>query len=292
MHRLLKLVLIVVIIGAVLWLLISSARQVGPGQKGVLVRFGAVDNNTIFDSGLHLVNIFAGESIVPISVQTQKASEKASAASKDLQDVSTVIATNYHLNPKTVNKLYRDTGLEYETKVIQPISQEAIKQVTAQYNAGELITQRETVKQKIEDVLVNKLQPYGITVDQVSITDFNFSPEFDAAVEATATAKQKALQATNDLNRIKIEAQQKIAVATGQKNSTIQIAEGDKQSAILRAEGVSQSADIINQALEKSPLYLQYKKIDTWNGQLPRVVGSGENQIIAIPSDLLSNTTK
>jgi prohibitin 2 len=285
----LKIILAGIGIGIIIWLVLASVRTIDPGQKGVMVTWGAVDMSQVFGEGIHFVNPLGGQNLVPINVQTQLASEQASAASKDLQDVTTKVGIQYRLDGNQVNKLYRDIGLGYVAKLIQPITQEAIKQVTAQYNAGQLITQRETIKQKIQDVLTVKLATQGINVEQLSITDFNFSPEFNKAVELTATAQQKSLQAINDLKRIQIEAQQKVAVAFGQKNSTIAIAEGTGQAKVLEAAGQAKAIKLVNDALMQSPLYLQYQKIQTWNGVLPKVTGSGSGQIIALPSDILAD---
>lgn len=292
MWRPLKVVIGIAAAVIIVWLLMASVRTIDPGQRGVLVTWGAVDMSQVYGEGLHFVNPFGGQTLVPVNVQTLLASEKASAASKDLQDVTTIIGINFKLDANQVNKLYRDIGLGYVSKLIQPFAQEAIKQVTAQYNAGQLITQREVIKQKIQDVLSTKLLQFGIEIQQVSITDFNFSPEFNKAVELTATAQQKSLQATNDLRRIQIEAMQKVAVAQGQRNSTIAIAEGTGQAKVLEAQGQAKAIQLVNDALASSPLYLQYQKIQTWNGQLPKVTGSEGGNIIMLPADILANTTR
>ena len=111
------------------------------------------------DEGLHFVVPFR-DNVVQMEVRTQKIVESATSASKDLQDVSTQVALNYHIDPDRAHVVYRQLGYDYANRVIVPAIQESVKQVTARFNAEELITNRETVR----------LAPYNIIVDALSIT--------------------------------------------------------------------------------------------------------------------------
>jgi regulator of protease activity HflC (stomatin/prohibitin superfamily) len=159
--------------------------------------------------------------------------------------------------------------------VITPAIQESVKQVTARFNAEELITKRETVKNQITDQITARLAAYNIIVDAVSITDFQFSQLFKQAVEAKVAAQQRALQAQNELRRIQIEAQQNEAKAIGEQKANIARAEGIKQSNVLQAEGEAQAITIIDQQLRNNPTYLEWLKATKWDGKLPLVTGGG-----------------
>ena len=128
---------------------ISSVRIVDAGNRGILLHFGAVDTSMSLDEGLHFVIPFR-DNVVQMEVRTQR-SESATSASKDLQDVSTQVALNYHINPDRAQVVYRQLGYDYANRVIVPAIQESVKQVTARFNAEELITNRETVKNQIEE---------------------------------------------------------------------------------------------------------------------------------------------
>lgn len=249
----------------------QGAVFVGAGERGVLMDLGKVRADTVLSPGFHPV-IPLYNTVAKIDVQTQVFEAEATAASKDLQDAKTKVALNYHLNPDTTNILYRDIGTDYQARMIAPAIQEVVKASTAKFNAEELITRREAVKDTIQQGLFDRLNARGIVVEQISITNFAFSDQFSAAIESKVTAQQLALKADNDLQRIKIEAQQKVAQA-----------EGDKQATILAAQGSATSIDLINKQLEKSPQYVNYLAVSKWNGQLPQVT-SGAIPLIQIPT--------
>src|SRR5918995_1273869 len=235
---------------------VSSVRIVDAGNRGILVQFGNVATDNSLDEGIHFVVPFR-DNVVQIEVRTQKIVESATSASKDLQDVSTQVALNYHVNPDQAQVLYQQLGPDYSNRVIIPAIQESVKQVTARFNAEELITNRETVKNQIEEQIKARLAPYNVVVDALSITEFAFSPQFTRAVEA------------------KVEAQQNEAQAIGEQKANIARAEGIKQSNVLQAEGEAQAITIIDQQLRNNPTYLEWLKTTRWDGVLPLVTGGG-----------------
>src|ERR671922_1356882 len=255
-------------------IVVSSVRIVDAGNRGVLVQFGNVDTDTSLDEGLHFVVPFR-DNVVQMEVRTQKIVESATSASKDLQDVSTQVALNYHVNPDRAQVLYQELGPDYANRVIIPAIQESVKQVTARFNAEELITKRETVKNQIEEQIKARLAAYNILADTISITEFQFSDQFRKAVEAKVEAQQRALQAQNDLRRIEIEAQQNEAKAVGEQKANVARADGVRQANILQAEGESQAIKIIDEQLRTSPTYLEWLKTQRWDGKLPLVTGGG-----------------
>jgi regulator of protease activity HflC (stomatin/prohibitin superfamily) len=227
---------------------------VDPGQRGVKVRFGAVQEG-VLGEGIHLIVPLA-ENVILLDTRIQKKESGASAASKDLQTVKTVIATNYHLNPNTVDKVYQEIGLGYQEKIIDPAVQEVVKAVSAIYTAEELITKRPEVKDLIKAELKSRLAVFNITVDDISITDFDFASSFNDAIEAKQVAEQNVQKAGRDLQRIEIEAKQQIAQATAEAEA-------------LRLQKQVISADLIKlRQIENERL-----AISKWNGALPSVTG-------------------
>ena len=282
-------IVVPIIIGIIIISIIavSSVRIVDAGNRGVLVQFGNVDTDASLDEGLHFVVPFR-DNIIQMEVRTQKLVESTDSASKDLQDVSTQVALNYHVNPDRAQVVYQQLGFDYANRVIVPAIQESVKQVTARFNAEELITKRETVKTQIEEQITARLAAYNIIADAISITDFQFSQLFKSAVEAKVAAQQRALQAQNELRRIQIEAQQNEAKAIGEQKANIARAEGVKQSNVLQAEGEAQAITIIDQQLRNNPTYLEWLKTTRWDGVLPLVTegagGQGVTPFIEIPT--------
>ena len=252
----------------------AAVTIVDAGHRGVLLHWNAVDLTIApLDEGLHFVVPFA-DSVVQMEVRTLKIIKATSSASKDLQTVSTEVTVNYHPSVESIHYLYKEVGLDYESRIIQPAIEEVVKQVTANYNAEELITKRPLVKSDIEIEIGKRLTEYNIQTDVVSITDFQFSVLFAQAIESKVEAEQKAFKAENDLRRIQVEALQSEAIAQG-------IAKAN----IAQAQGEAQAIKIINQALASNPWYLEWLKIQAWDGVLPLVVGQDGTPFIQIPTE-------
>lgn len=189
-----------------------------------------------------------------------------------MQVVSTEVTLNYRINEGQVNKIYQTLGIHYQDTVIQPAIQEVVKASTAKYTAEELITKRDFVKLDIENALNERMSKFGgmIITQTVSITNFDFSPEFNKAIESKVTAAQNALKAENDLKRIQVEAQQAVAVAQGEADARIK-----------RAEAEARAISITGQALKENPNLVALEWVKKWAGTLPTTLiqsGSGGQQ--------------
>ena len=250
-----KLIGVVVVI-VVLSVLGGSFGTVGAGERGVLLRFGAVTGK-ILGEGLYLKVPFM-EDVVLMSTQIMKYTAPATSSSQDLQVVSTEVTLNYQLDGNQVSEIYRSLRRDYEYRVIQPYIQEAVKSTTANYNAEELITQRPAVRNALQQVVSERLKPLGMNVVQLSITDFQFSSAFQQAIEAKVTAVQQALEAENALQRVEFEAKQQVARARAE------------------AEGLRlQKANITKDLIELRKIEVQGAAVEKWNGVMPTVVTSG-----------------
>lgn len=259
---------VLIIIG----MLISGvAYTIKAGQRGVILTFGKA-NPYSMEEGLHFKVPLAQE-IIKMDITTQKYETDASAASKDLQIVSTKIAVNYHLSPESVAMIYSESSLDYSNRLINPAVQETVKATTAQYSAEELVTRRDNVKEGILQSLKDRLTKRNILVEDISITDFDFSPEFNKAIEAKVTAEQMAFQASNDLKRIEVEKLQKITQA-----------EGEAQAVKTKAEAEAYSIELIRNQLEKSTNLVQYKMIEKWDGKLPMYSLGQSMPLINLPT--------
>jgi regulator of protease activity HflC (stomatin/prohibitin superfamily) len=263
-------IIVLIIIGVVAS---SSVKIVDAGNRGILTHWSAVDlTNPPLDEGIHFVIPFQDE-VVQMEVRTLKYDTSTRSASKDLQTVQTTVTVNYHPDTEIVHFLYKEIGLSYENRVIQPAIDETVKQVSANYNAEELITKRPLVKADIENAIRDRLTQFYVVTEVISITDFEFSPLFAKAIESKVEAEQKAQKAENDLIRIEVEARQLEAQAVGTAAANIAEAQGE-------AEAIS----IINRALSSNPFYLEWLKTQAWDGRLPLVVGEGGTPFISIPT--------
>ncbi len=224
---------------------------VGPGERGVVVRFGAVQD-TLLGEGIHTRMPFA-DKVMIVDVKTQKVEVNALSYSKDLQGVDTVIALNFHVEPTQVHRLLKEIGEDYGSRIISPAIQESLKAATAKFTAAELVSERPRVKDEIKLLLVERLAPRYIAVDDFSIVNFNFADSYEKAVEEKQVAQQQALKAENDLRRIKVEAEQRVAQANAE------------------AEAIR----IQTEALQQNTNLIFLEAVKKWNGVLPQYMLGG-----------------
>lgn len=237
---------IIAVLLLILWV-ISPIVNIGATERGVV--FNKLSTQLrVIDRGYRVV-IPLLEEVYKMDVSTRKSDTRATAASKDLQTVATEIVLNYHLTPEQVDKIYQEFKLDIEKRSIDPAIQEVVKAVTAKFTAEELITKRQLVKEEMQQTLQARLIKSHVVLDALNITDFQFSKGFNEAIEAKQTAEQLALKAQRDLERVKIEALQKITQA--------------------KAEAEAQRV----QKETISPIVLQLRAIEKWDGKFPQVLG-------------------
>lgn len=246
--------LVVIVIAASTFVVIPA------GHTGVVTNFGAVSDG-VMTEGLHVKIPFV-QQVTKMDNRVTKVDVSFSSASKDLQTVTGSVAVNYRISPQSSALVYQNFGLSVQDTLVVPSISECIKAVTAQYSAEELITQRQSVSEQIKEAIAEKIQSYGLYIEVFNITDFNFSEEFNAAIEAKQTAQQNALKAEQDLARVKIEAEQKVEQA--------------------RAE--AESYRLKNQEITDKTLLNDW--IEKWNGELPQIVGDGNGYMMDISSIL------
>jgi len=261
-------------------LVLGSFTTIPAGQRGVVIRFSAVTGR-ILNEGLQTKLPFI-DSVEKMSVQTQKYTVDAASASRDLQDVNTTIALNWHLDPGMAAEVYTKLGLEFIDRIAAPAIQETIKQVTAKYNAEDLILRREEVKAAITENLSVRLLERGIITETVSITEFQFSSTFTAAIEAKVAAEQAVFEATNKLERIKVEAQQREEQEKGEANARIAKAIGEAEYIRVVTEAQVAANEDIAESL--TPEVLQYILLDRLGEDIKvMVIPSGQGLDLVLP---------
>lgn len=242
-------IIIVGIIGLfALTLVLSCFSVVRPGHRGIMVTLGHTDTVAL-QPGPHLKLPFVS-TIIPMSVRVNKYSVGETAQSLDLQHIQTTIAVNFHVEPKDVSWVYTHIGTEstLTEKVLSQRVSKVFKAVIAKYNAEELTQHRDRISTMIQNQLSSELLPYRTLIDGVNITNFTFTQQFQAAIERKQIALQKAQQASYELDRAKIKAQQKI----------------------VQAQAEQKAIALVQSALTKN--YVQYQAIKRWDGKLPHVM--------------------
>ncbi len=235
-----KKIAVIIILGFVLLsTFLTSVVTIGTGQVGVVTNFGRVTGRELGE-GISLIWPLGIERVAVYDVKVQKEQQATSASTKDLQDVSAEVVLNYHLNRGDVSKIHQTVGVFYKDKLILPALQEVFKSAAARYNAGELITDRASLKADVSKQLRDRLEKYGIVVDDVSITNFKFSDSFSRAIEDKQVAQQNAERAKFNLDA----------------------ARTDAEAQRVQSETLSDN-------------YLKKQAIEKWDGKMPTYMGGG-----------------
>jgi regulator of protease activity HflC (stomatin/prohibitin superfamily) len=225
----------------------SSYVTIKQGEVGVVTRFGKATGREM-GAGFNWKAPFV-ERVIRMDTKIKRVDANAGAGTKDLQTVGSEIVLNYHILPQDASDIFSQLGdddMLYD-KVIYPAIQEVVKSTFSQYRAEELLTKREEVKTLIDQKISERLLPYWVTVDDVSLTDITFSEEFDSAIEAKQVAEQVSQKALYEVETAKAEAE---------KNRV--------------------------QTLQLTPEILQKMWIEKWNGQLPQVISDGSTLMYSI----------
>ena len=259
-----------VIVAVVALILVTSPFVVVPaGSSGVVVTLGKV-STTPLSEGFHIKAPFV-QTVEIMSNKIQKIEVDAPAVSQDLQSISSSIAVNFRVGSQQAAYIYQNIGQDYQTIMLLPAVQESMKSVTAKYTAEELITSRAQVGQEVKTALEEKVGSYGIVIEKFNIVNFQFSEEFDAAIEAKQVAEQ-------NLIKTKTEQEQAIVIAEAEAKKKIIAAEAEAEAILKKAEAQAEANQKVSASLSEE--LIEYSKVEKWNGELP--VATGGNTFMDI----------
>ena len=250
---------IIVLLLIVLFVLWGTFVIIPAGHRGVCLWWGSVEKR-IMGEGLNFIVPIA-ERVIKVDVKVQPHPFKEiDASSKEYQIVKMTGMMNFHIDPSYVNDLYQKVGLDFADKVIDPAFNDFVKEVVPTYPIGEILPKREEIRQRAMKKLGDNLSRYHIIVDDIYFANIRFSAGYEGAVEAKQVAQQQVETQKQVLAQREIEAQQKVATAKGEAESILVVAQGQAKA---------------NDALSRSitPILVQYKGIEKWNGILPQVSG-------------------
>jgi len=247
-----------------LLLFLASTETINTGCTGVVKQFGAPTGQTM-NNGFHFK--WPWQTVEEVDTQLLKLEQDASAVSRDLQAVETTIALNYQVSPAKAVEIVTLVGASYlESEIIIPALQESVKAVTAKYTAEELIAQRAKVSLEMADTLEAKTERYGVSVQGFNVINFNFSAEFNAAIEAKQVAAQELIRVETEQKQLAVKAQ-----------AQAEAAKAEAEAILTKAKAQAEANRLISESL--TPDLIEAQKIEKWNGQLPTVEG-GSGAII------------
>ena len=267
--KLVGLILVVIL----LVVFVSASYVVIPaGHTGVALTFGKVED-TVLQEGLHFKVPFV-QKIAVMDNRIVKLDVNTEAFSKDLQTITTVVAVNYHVGKENSQTVYKNVGLNFEEVLITPAVNEVLKAVTAKYTAVELVSSRAEVSMLLDDGLNEKLNAYGIFINELNIINWDFSPEYINAVEAKQVAEQ-------NLIKTRTEQEQALVIANTEAQKRVIAAEAEANEIKVLAQANAESNRIITESI--SELLIKYQTVSKWDGKLPTVMSGSDNMLIDIP---------
>lgn len=239
--------------------------SVPAGYVGVMTSFGA-PSATVYDPGIHF-RLPISQSMHNVYIGVFKAESDVAGSSKDLQQADMKVSVNFNILPSAAVGVYANLGGDPWAQVMDPAVHDTVKAVAARYDATDLIQKRDQVSQEIREALLTRFKNIGVNVSAVNIVDFQFSKQFNDAIEAKITAQQNALRVENEITQTKWEAQKRVV---------------ESEAALQVAENTAKANDLMGKSLEANPALIEKLKVEKWDGHYPTYMMGGALPMIQL----------
>ncbi|MGB3019026.1 MAG: prohibitin family protein [Ignavibacteria bacterium] len=259
-------------VGILLSILLACVVQIGPGEVGVQILFGKVQDG-ILRSGLNFINplmevqkldiktqayTMSGANDMDVSATETKKSDPIQTLSSDGLTLILDVTVWYRLSADDAPNILRTIGSDYESKIVLPAIRTAIRDVAVNYVATDIYSSKRNdyvnaITKRLEESFLGR----GLILEKVLLRNVELPQKVREAIDEKIAAEQRAQQMVYVLQKEKQEAERKT----------------------VEAQGVAEAQKIINSTISNS--YLQWKYIET----LKELVNSPNNSFVIAPYD-------
>lgn len=258
---------VVAVVLLVAIILLWPFATVSAGNVGVMTSFGA-PSATVYEPGIHF-RMPISQRMHEVYVGVYKAESDVAGSSKDLQQVDMKVSVNFNILPSAAVSVFSTLAGDPWTQVMDPAVHDTVKAVAARYEATDLIQKRDQVSQEVREALLTRFKNIGVNVSAVNIVDFQFSKQFNEAIESKITAQQNALRVENEIAQTKWEAQKRVV---------------ESEAALKVAENTAKANELTGKSLEANPALIEKLKVEKWDGHYPTYMMGGAMPMIQIGS--------
>lgn len=247
---------------------LAGCGQVDSGEAGFFTRWGEVISQEPVSEGLHFYEPW-GTDLVTYDIRNQTLRVKTPVFTKDVQSMQVEMSVTFSLEKSKVIALHKSTGRKYADILITPSVLGAAKDALGKMEAGDIVASREKATESIERALMDRLNPLGIRVTLVNITNIDYSDAFEKAVEEKQVALQKSIKEKNETARLREVAEQEVVKAEAEAKAKVLNSEAEAKAILVKAEAEAKSIEMRNKALAASRALIEYETVKAWDGRLP-----------------------
>lgn len=248
--------------------LAAGCGQIESGEAGFFTEWGEVTSTKCLDEGLHFFPA-PGKDLVTYDIRNQIVKVKTPVFTKDVQTMEVEMTVTYNLARDKVIDLHKTTGKKYCEILIVPSVLGATKDALGKMEAGDIVASREKATESIAAEITKRLEPHGINVTLVNLTNIDYSDAFEKAVEEKQVALQQSQKEKNNTARLREVAEQEVVRAEADAKAKVLNAEAEAKSILVKAEAEAKSIEMRNAALASSHALIEYETVKTWDGRLP-----------------------
>jgi regulator of protease activity HflC (stomatin/prohibitin superfamily) len=231
-------------------------------ERGVKTRMGVIVGT--IEPGFGLKAPFI-EDVTIYDIKVQKVEfEDVAALSKDLQRAEIDVAVNLQIDPAGVTELYKQTGRDYENRIVNPAVYDVAKATFGKFTSAESVKDWDKMANAMSEHLSTELKPYGIVVRTVQIQNVTFGDEFLHAIEERMKAEVEVQKVHQNLEREKVEADIKRTQADASAYQTLATAKAEAEGIQLRGSALRANQELV-----------ELTKAEKWNGVLPTTMVPG-----------------